>query len=287
MSRRGMVAAGVVALWLVGLAALARRELFLGQAARLERAALFVSPGAEFYEITDGTRQIGFGSSTIDTTSSTIRIADRVVTDALTGGAVRRLAANSDAELTRTLRLRRFTFEVRGDAGPYVCSGRVTGDSLLTVVVRAGAAPADTQRFRLARPLLLPTMVPLAIALGETPTVGSSHRYEIFDPFADSTRMVTVRVRAESLFVLVDSAALGADNRWMAAHRDTVRAWRLEQEGGGPISGWVDASGRMVEATPLGTLHMKRTAYELAFDNWSREARERAGAPRVDPHSSN
>lgn len=277
-----MVAVGVLALWLCGMAALARRELFRGQAGRLERAALFVSPGAEFYEISDGSRQIGFGSSTIDTSATTIRISDQVVTDLVTGGAPRRLVARSVAELTRTLRLTRFAFEVGGDAGPYLAAGRLSGDTLLTVVVRSGGAPADTQRIRLTTPLLLPTMVPMAIALGDAPAVGSSHTYEVFDPFTDSTRAVTVHVRAESLFVLVDSAAPDAGGeRWVAAHRDTVRAWRVEQDGGGMISGWIDGRGRMVEATPLGMLHMKRTAYELAFENWSRASR--GSGPVVSP----
>ncbi|HEX6535891.1 MAG TPA: hypothetical protein VF041_14930 [Gemmatimonadaceae bacterium] len=273
MSRRAKVALGVVALWLCGMAALARRELFRGTAGRLARAALFVEPGAQFYQITDGGRQIGFASSTIDTTARAIQIEDLVVADLPGARGPRRLAARSRAEMSRTLRLRRFAYQLGGDAGPYTATGTVEGDTALTVVVQRGSAPADTQRVRLDTPLLLPTMVPMAIALGETPSVGERYTYAVFDPIADSTRAVTLRIAAESLFVLADSAMLAPDrSSWVTAHRDTVRAWRVEEEGGGLLTGWIDGAGRMVEARPLAMLHMKRTAYELAFQNWSRSS---------------
>jgi hypothetical protein len=79
---------------------------------------------------------------------------------------------------------------------------------------------------------------------------------------------VTVAVRAESLFVVNDSASFDWDRkRWIPARRDTVRAWLVEQEGGA-LSGWVDANGRMVEAMHPGNLHLEREAYEVAFENW-------------------
>jgi hypothetical protein len=75
-------------------------------------------------------------------------------------------------------------------------------------------------------------------------------------------------VRAESLFVVNDSASFDWDRkRWIPARRDTVRAWLVEQEGGA-LSGWVDAHGRMVEAMHPGNLHLEREAYEVAFENW-------------------
>lgn len=284
MSRRAKVAAGVVALWLCGMAALAHRELFRGTVGRLARAALFVEPGAQFYEITDGGRQIGFASSTIDTTADAIEIEDLVVADVPGARGPRRLSARSRAEMSRTLRLRRFAYELGGDADPYTASGTVVGDTALTVVVKRGHAPADTQRVHLDTPLLLPTMVPMAIALGETPSVGARYTYAVFDPVADSMRAVTLRIAAESLFVLPDSAMLPPDQPvWVTAHEDTVRAWRVEEDGGGILTGWIDGAGRMVEAHPLSMLHLKRTAYELAFQNWSRSPAVATSTARPSP----
>jgi hypothetical protein len=35
------------------------------------------------------------------------------------------------------------------------------------------------------------------------------------------------------------------------------------------VSGWIDEKGRTIQATPLGRFDLRRTAYEMAFQNWS------------------
>ena len=75
----------------------------------------------------------------------------------------------------------------------------------------------------------------------------------------------TLRIAAESLFTVVDSAALEKNGEWSVAHRDTVRAWRLDGVPYGLVA-WVDADGRVV-AAQAGDLSATRTAFELAFRN--------------------
>jgi hypothetical protein len=67
------------------------------------------------------------------------------------------------------------------------------------------------------------------------------------------------------LFTVVDSAARNNAGEWEVAHRDTVRAWRIE---GAPqsLTAWVDAEGRVVAAR-AGNLSAVRTAFEIAFKN--------------------
>ena len=70
-----------------------------------------------------------------------------------------------------------------------------------------------------------------------------------------TTRLVMrpeLQIRAESLFTVVDSAALDAAGQWAVAHRDTVRAWRLDDTSR-ELTAWVDAEGRLV-ASQLGDL---------------------------------
>lgn len=274
MSRRALAAGGILALWALGLAVLARREHAGGQAARLTRAAFFVAPGAEYYTVSTGDRQIGFASSTIDTVPGAFQITDLVLADLARNGKTQRVSARSRVVLSRALRLRRFRYELGAGFAPYRATGTVTGDTLLTLVVESGRAGADTQRVRIPGPLYLPTMVPMVIALGERPAVGSTHRFLVFDPLTDSLSHVAVRVAAESLFVLPDSARWDpVAARWVSAHRGTVRSWRIVQDGThgpGPLTGWIDGRGRMVEASPLPQFRIRRTAYEIAFENWSR-----------------
>ena len=65
----------------------------------------------------------------------------------------------------------------------------------------------------------------------------------------------------------------------MQSHRDTVRAWRLEPEGGADsaFAGWVDAAGRFVDASYGGGYRLRRTSYEEAALNWRRARGDSAG----------
>lgn len=283
MRTRVVAAGAILALWAGGLATLARRQFAGGEAARLARAALFVSPGADYYEVSNGTSQIGFASSTIDTTQTRVRISDFVVADVSNGA---RFSARLQVSLTRALRLTGFCYELGADAGPYKACGTVVNDTLLSLTIAAKGARPVKRRVTLSAPLFLPTMVPMIIALGERPKVGQHFTYDVFDPATDSSSMTTIAVTAESLFVQPDSATFDpATRQWIVAHQDTVRAWRIEEQNGGRLTGWIDESGRMVLADPIAGMQMRRTAYELAYSNWSR-ATTRAARAAPTPSSS-
>ena len=262
-----------------------RRELFGDASDRLARAALLVVPGAEYYAVSQGGRQIGFASSTIDTSATGIQVTDYLRADLQADGAGRPATARTVAMLSRSLKLRQFHFELGPALGGLRVTGTIDGDSLLTLV--AGGASPDTQRLRLERPMLLPTVVPMVLALAESPDVGQSYTFAVFDPVALRPRDMTVRVAAESLFVVVDSAALDSRaGRFAPAHQDTVRAWRIEQTDGGPLSGWIDQKGRLVEATRYGKLALRRTAFEIAYENWVSTARRQPRAHNASRNQS-
>ncbi|MGE5727615.1 MAG: hypothetical protein ACM34L_03370, partial [Gemmatimonas sp.] len=72
-----------------------------------------------------------------------------------------------------------------------------------------------------------------------------------------------------------------ARDTWIVAHADTVRGWRLDPQEPSIVSGWIDARGRAIETRSLGTFTVRRTAYELAFQNWSHEAARTTAAMKV------
>jgi len=277
MRPRVVAAGAILALWAGGLITLARRQFAGGEAARLARAALFVSPGADYYQVSNGTRQIGFASSTIDTTQTRVSISDFVVADVPSGA---RFSARMRVSLTRALRLTAFCYELGADAGPYKACGRVVNDTLLSLEITGKRAQPARRRVKLTAPLFLPTMVPMIIALADRPKVGQHFTYDVFDPATDSSSMTTIAVTAESLFVVPDSATYDpTGRRWIPAHQDSVRAWRIEEQNGGRLTGWIDESGRMVRADPIPGMQMQRTAYELAYSNWARAMRDTASPP--------
>ncbi len=91
--------------WVIALSVLIRREFFRAPPERLAEAALRVSPEALFYVIERGGEQIGFGSSTVDTTTETVEVSDHIVVDLPVDRRLHRSSARAAVSLTRGLRL--------------------------------------------------------------------------------------------------------------------------------------------------------------------------------------
>ncbi len=283
---RAAVAVAILSAWGAGLTLLVRREYFVPNTRRLAEAALRISPGATFYVVEQGGRQIGFASNTIDTLPSAIDVVDYFVADLPVAGTTRRASARSVVKLSRGLALRTFEVEVETDGTPIRVGGRAEGDSVIVYALTTKGQAADSQRVQVLGPVLLPTLVPLAVSLGETPKIGRKYSLPMFNPSTMQRGEMTLAIRAESLFTLVDSATFNPDTgEWVSALTDTVRAWRVETAtvgsgssgATGGFSGWVDGQGRVVQSTQAGGITLKRMAYEIAFENW-RIARDRATA---------
>lgn len=285
--RRIALATGVLVLWVAGLGMLVHRELFRPPLERLAEAGMRVTPGAQYYAVLQGDRQIGFASSTIDTTNGGVRVVDYLVADLPIAGKIHRASARSSIELSRTLRVNKFSVDVDADLAPIRVSGHVTGDTMLLAVGGLRGVPLDTQRIALRGPVLLPTLVPLAVALGEQPKVGDRFTLPVFDPVAMVPRDVKVSVTAESVFVRHDTSVVNpVTNRWEGALPDTIRAWRLSSSatsgGRAGFEGWVDAQGRVVRVSQLLGLTLEARPYEVAFQNWKTDEAARGDIVTAD-----
>jgi hypothetical protein len=135
----------VLLLWIGGIGFLVRREYFRPNTERLAEAAIRVSPGAVYFAVMQGNRQIGFASSSIDTATTTISVDDYLVADLPVGGRTHRASARTHVVLTRALRTKAFVVTFDADAGPIVARGRVLNVTLI-VLVLAPATRLDTQR---------------------------------------------------------------------------------------------------------------------------------------------
>ena len=81
MNRR-LLAGAVVGAWVLGLALLARREYWRPRGEVIGDAGQRVPPGASFYTLSMGGQQIGYASTTIDTTTDDLRFQDVMVVGA-------------------------------------------------------------------------------------------------------------------------------------------------------------------------------------------------------------
>jgi transglutaminase superfamily protein len=273
----------VLVAWAAGMAVFIRRERHDVPAKRLAEAALRVSPGATYYRVEKDGRQIGFASSTIDTTRGGLLISDYLSADLPVGGSEHRATATSDVRVSRALALSDFRLSFEADGAPIAISGRSLGDSALQIVIAHDETAADTERVALTGPVVLPTMVPIAIALGEVPKVGKAYSVSSFDPMSLAPRPMSIRVQAESSFVVADSARFDeAHRRWTVAHRDTLHAWRITTDGPGAVRAWIDEQGRVVEMEHALGFALRRTAYEIAFENWRLDGGMRSRAVSAD-----
>jgi len=288
MSRRQWVIA-ILAAWALSLGWLVKREVFRPTGARLAAAALAVPPGALFYRLDVGGQQVGFSSTTLDTLPNAIRVENVFVIDVAALGKLRRTTARSVAMLSRALRLESVEATFDGDLGQFAATGRVFGDSVLSVAI-VSEGDSQTTRIPLKGPLTLPTLLPLRLAFGGELQSGRSYTARLFDPLLLTGRAVTARVAAESTLVVSDSADLDSTTMvWVAEHFDTVRAFRIDHDANGaPMSSWIDAQGRLVFASSGGEnggagFSIERAAFEIAYENFRRRDTARVARNSAAP----
>ena len=277
-SRRGLLAVLVVVLWLGGMAMMIHRRSTHTEAETLADVALRVQPATFYYIVERDGVQIGAASSALDTTEQSLVSEDYFVGDypvreraasangaASSNPALQRTSARWETRLTRGFRLSGLTINIVRETSPFSINAAVQDDSTLFIAGRKKAGGHPPAHYSFIPPLFTPSVAPIAFMLGGPHEVGRTQKMSVFDP---RTRLVTrpdLTIRAESLFTVVDSAQKDQSGICQIAHRDTVRAWRIESPPN-DLALWVDAEGRVV-AAKAGAFSVIRTAFEIAYQN--------------------
>lgn len=273
MSRRGIVATSVLVAWGAGLAVLLARELNPSPSARLAEVALRVAPTTAFYVAEDDGRHVGFASIAIDTVPHALQVTEYLVTESDSGA---RRTHQLTVRLSRGLSLKEFESTAARGAD----TTRVSGQVLDSALIVSSGARSDTTPVTL--PLFAGVIEATVAILLDEPRVGSTSTLRTVDAATGLVSTRAMRVDAESLFVVVDSAVADSSGRWLAVHRDTVRAWRLVATEAPAFDGWIDAQGLVVESRLPNGLLLRRTAFEIAFENWRLANPDRAVSARGD-----
>jgi hypothetical protein len=260
-----LVAILILALWIGGMRMMANRNANTSESQQLSDVALRLQPATFYYVIERDGQQIGAASSSVDTSAKMLLSEEYFVGDYPTPGGttVERTSARWQTRLTRAFRLATLTIDVARPTRPFSIHASVEEDTTLFI---AGIKTRRPQaRYTFTPPLFTPSLAPVAFMLGGPHKVGRKKAMSVFDPMTRTVIRPELTIRGESLFTVVDSAAPDNAGTWAPAHRDTVRAWRIE---GGPqgLTAWVDEEGRIV-AAKAGALSATRTAFEIAFKN--------------------
>lgn len=283
-----MLAVIIVALWLGGVTMMLRRNANRSEAQQLSEVALRLQPATFYYVIERDGQQIGAASSGLDTTSNTLIGEEYFVGDypatgskpverraptgktaeerRVAGGKpVERTSARWQTRFTRGLHLSDLTIDIARPTRPLSINASAEEDTVLFIAGTKTTGGHPPARYIFTPPLYTPSLASIVFMLGGPHKIGRKQTMSVFDPITRTVIRPELSIRAESLFTVVDSAVVDDSGTWIPAHRDTVRAWRVEGAPHG-LTAWVDAEGRIV-AAKAGTFSATRTAFELAFKN--------------------
>jgi len=258
------MAVGILLMWGAGSLWMLRRNTGGDASRRLTEAAIRVQPATFYYSVFYRGKKIGAASSAIDTLVAALVSEEYYTGSYPSGDSLVQISARLRSDMTRGLRLTAASSELQRDGKRSRMSAFVQNDSTLVEVEGSRADSMAQHILPLHGALLPPGLGGVALMLGEGARVGHTPSFVVLNPMHREPERREVRVAAESLFTVVDSADR-ARGSWAGAHSDTVRAWKLVAQPDG-LSAWIDADGRVVEASTPNGLTLRRTAYELAFD---------------------
>lgn len=265
-----MVAALILVAWVGALGWLAERRMTT--TGRNGLLVQHVPPGAAYYQVLWGTRQVGLASITVDTLAATdtapaqVRLSQRLVIVLAGPRGPERHELFSNAFLTTQLGIRRVEIQLNGPDGKGVALIRTDGDSTLTDVIDSTGGPWRSSQ-RLDGSLLPFAALPIQLAYREHPAVGVTSSHVVFDPAMLEYYAAGVTVTGDSTFIIPDSVVKEKSGAYEVERSDTVRAWRVAvTHRGVPTHAWYDVNGFPVRTWTGGGLTFERTAFEFAND---------------------
>ncbi|GEM_PF-2742616 len=270
---RQVVGALILLAWAASLGWLGVRSMNSRQ--NLEAAGQRLAPFSGFYTVRLGSRQVGLGSLSADTTERTWHLNETLALDLQVDDTPVRLGYRGSSGFSRTLVVD--TVEATQSQAGQSVRYFATTDSADSELVITVAAPMDALA---GPPVTLPSPEPFTPAsalphqmvLTGPLSSGRSMSRLVFDPADRSLRLDRVTVAAESSFVVVDSADRDPQGTWIPATRLTIRGWRLDHAATGlPMTTWVDDRGNPLAIRHAFGMSWERTAFEIARNNYQRD----------------
>src|SRR6266513_2428691 len=207
---RGVLAVLIIALWIGGMAMMFHRNANRSEAQQLSDVALRLQPETFYYVVERDGQQIGAASSSVDTTVNTLVSEEYFVGDYPTAKSVQRTSARWQTRLTRGFRLADLTVDIARPTHPFSINAAVEEDTSLFIAGTKTTGGHPPARYTFIPPLFTPSLAPVAFMLAGPPKVGRTQVMSVFDPTTRTVMRPELRIRAESLFAVVDSAAQDA-----------------------------------------------------------------------------
>jgi len=271
----------IVGSWVFCIGWAVARQVRRPPEAYLEARAARLAPGAAFYQITLGGSPMGNAGITLDTTLAGYRLTEVWNMDLAGRSGTGRHVYRSDAELSRSLLLRKLTLSVSEEGSPRFIVADPGNDTTWDVTLRVpGSRPAALPSVEVPRSASAPGALPLRLALDGRLREGGSIRQPVLALLYATVDLDSARVTRDSIFAVADSAVWDSTSAaWTAVDPRPTKAWRIERTVHGfPSIDWVDGQGRLVEREWAFGVRLERSPFEVNYNMY--QARLRQGAIR-------
>jgi hypothetical protein len=252
------------------------RQLNRPAEAYLEARTTRLAPGAAFYQITLGDAPLGNAGITLDTTLSGYRLTEVWNMDLARDKAVERHVYRSDAELSRSLLLRRLAVTMSEAGAPQLIEADAGNDTTWEVTLRRSGMPAVS-----LDPIVAPrsasaaVALPFRLVLERRLNEGGRTSLPVVAVMYGTLDRDSAIVTRDSVFSVADSAAWDSTAaRWTPVAARPTRAWRVERTSHGyPSVDWIDAQGRLVRRDWAFGLRLERSPFEVNYNMYQAQLR--------------
>lgn len=281
MITRRAVGSAIVGSWVFCVGWAVARQVRRPPEAYLEARAARLAPGAAFYQISLGDTPMGNAGITLDTTLAGYRLTEVWSMDLAGETSAARHVLRSDAELSRSLLLRKLSVTMSEAGSPRVIEADAGNDTTWDVTVRRpGMRPTRLPSIAAPRTASASGALPFRLVLEGRLDAGATVAEPVLAIIQGTVDHDSARVTRDSMFVVADSAVWdSAAATWQPIGGPPTRAWRIERTVHGfPSIDWVDAQGRLIQRDWAFGLRLQRSPFEINYNLY--QARLRRGEIR-------
>lgn len=244
----------IILFWLVMMALLARKHVFIAIPVKLENKYLdqFIESREEWAGMYFKDSKVGYAHSEIKRIEDGYQIREDIFMDMSVMDVPQKLETSINAVVSRDLSLTMFSFRVRSGFISFIAYGTVEGTLLKLRTITGGKEQKKEMRLQDV-PVLASSLKYYILKQGLAP--GAQYSRTFFDPLTLSNRAVIVRVEGEED---------------LAVHGTTFRCYKLRQSFTGlDLYAWVDKNGETVkEESPMGLVLIKEDRQQALRENW-------------------
>jgi len=271
----------IVGSWVCCIGWAVARQVTRPPEAYLETRAARLAPGAAFYQITLGDQPIGNAGITLDTMLAGYKLTEVWNMDLGRARTAERFVFRSDAELSRSLLLRRISVTMSEAGKPRTLEALRGNDTTWEVTLRQrGSRPATVANLIAPKASSAPGALPFRLVLDGRLSEGNVQGQPVLAILQGTVDHDSATVTRDSIFAVADSAVWDSSAAsWIAVDPRPTRAWRVERTVHGfPSIDWIDSQGRLIVRDWAFGLRLQRTPFEVNYNMY--QARLRSGEVR-------